>query len=78
MPRTLNGPVYLSRKIRTSLSKFRANSSVYIVSGPLRALNMSCTPRCAFNLRSSLIALAIVLARYCCEGEGDKFITMRG
>lgn len=80
MPRTLNGSVYpfLSQKIRTSLPKFKANDSVYIVSRPLRTLNASYTPHQAFNLPISLITLAMVLAYYYCGDKGSKSITMRG
>ena len=77
--KTLNGPVHLffSQKIRTSLPKFRANGNVYIVSGPLRVLIASYTPRRAFNLHSSLVALAMALAHCCCKAEGGEFIIMQ-
>ncbi len=80
MLRTLNGPVhpFFSQKIRTSLPKFRANGSVCIMSGLLQVLSASCTPRYTCNLYSSLIVLAMILACCYCEGEGGKFITMRG
>ncbi len=80
MSKTSNGPVhpFFSQKIRTLLSKFRANGSVCGVFGPLQALNVSCTPCCAFHLCSSLIALAVTLAHCCSESEGNELITMRG
>lgn len=79
MPRTLNNSFYpfFSSKIRTSLPKFKANDSVYIVSGPLWALSVSCIPCQAFNLHTLLIALAMILAHCCCEGQGGKSIIMR-
>lgn len=80
IPRTLNGLVYpfFSRKVQTSLVKFKANGSICIMSGPLRVLNASCTLCQAFNLYNLLIVLVIILAYSYYEGVGNKSIIMQG
>lgn len=80
IPRTLDGPVYpfFSREIRTSLPKFKTNISVYIVFEPLQTLSVSCTPYLVFNLRNSLIVLAMELGCCCYKDKSGECIIMRG